>query len=87
MIKGMKLTTSGEISKNANTLSDEEINEILKLTHEKIINAMNNILEGKFDINPKVLNNKNLSCEYCKFKDICYHTEKDLVYLSNDNNV
>ena len=81
MIKGMKLTKDGELSKTSNTLSDEEINDILKLTHEKIINAMNNILEGNFDINPKILNNKNMSCEYCSFKDICYHKEKDNVYL------
>ncbi len=86
MIRGMKLTSSGEISKTSNTLSDDEINDILKLTHEKIINAMNNILEGKFTINPKVLNGKNVSCEYCKYKDICYHDEKDLVYLGGDDN-
>ena len=86
MIRGMKLTKDGEISKLANILSDEEIEKILKLTHEKIINAMNNILEGNFSINPKILNNKNMSCEYCKFKDICYHNEKNTVYLS-DNEV
>ena len=84
MIRGMKLTKDGEISKLANTLSDEEIDEVLKLTHEKIINAMNNILEGDFSINPKILNNKNMSCEFCKFKDICYHDEKNNVYLSDN---
>lgn len=83
MIKGMKLTKDGEFYQYANTLSDDEIDEILKLTHEKIINAMNNILEGSFNINPKILNNKNMSCEYCKFKDICYHNEKDNMYLDN----
>ena len=86
MIKGMKITKDGEISKTANVLTDEEIKEILKLTHEKIINAMNNILDGKFDINPKILNNKNISCEYCKYGDICYHTEKNNVYLGGDEN-
>ena len=84
MIRGMKLTKNGEISKLANTLSDEEIDEVLKLTHEKIINAMNNILEGNFSINPKILNNKNMSCEFCKFKDICYHDEKNNVYISDN---
>lgn len=81
MIRGMKLTREGEIIKSANTLSDEEINEILKLTNNKIIEAVNNILESNFSINPKILNNKNVSCEYCTYKDICYHTEKDNVYL------
>lgn len=81
MIRGMKLTREGEIIKSANTLTDEEINEILKLTNSKIIEAANNILESNFSINPKILNNKNVSCEYCTYKDICYHTEKDNVYL------
>ncbi len=81
MIHGMKLTKDGEISRVSNVLSDDDIDKILELTHEKIINAMNNILEAKFDINPKILNNHNMSCEYCTFKDICYHTEKDNVYL------
>ncbi len=83
MIRGMKITKDGEIAKNANTLSDEEIDEVLKLTHEKIIDAMNNILEGKFMINPKILNGKNVSCEYCKYQDICYHTEINNIYLDS----
>ena len=81
MIRGMKLTKDGEISKNSNVLSDEEINEILKLTNNKIMEAVNSILESNFAINPKILNNKNVSCEYCTYKDICYHTEKDNIYL------
>ena len=86
MIRGMKLTKDGEISKNSNTLSDEEINDILMITHEKIINAMNNILLGNFIINPKIINNKNMSCEYCKYKDVCYHNERNNVYLGGDEN-
>ena len=81
MIKGMKLNKDGSFYQYANVLSDEEIDEILKLTHEKIINAMNNILEGNYNINPKILNYKNVSCENCSFKDICYHQEKDNEYL------
>ena len=81
MIRGMKLTKEGEIIKSANTLSDDEINEILKLTNDKIMEATKKILNSEFDINPKILNKKNVSCEYCTYKDICYHTEKDNVYL------
>ncbi len=84
MIRGMKLTKDGEISKQANVLSDDEIKEILDITHEKIINAMNNILEGNFFVNPKIIDNKNVSCEYCSFKDICYQEEKNNIYLKVD---
>lgn len=85
MIRSMKITKEGEINKNASTLSDSEIEDILKLTHEKIMDAMSNILEGNFDINPKILNSRNVSCEYCKYKDICYRTDKDNKILKDDN--
>ena len=32
---------------------------------------------------PKILNNRNVSCEYCKYQDICYHSEKNYVYLDS----
>ena len=85
MIKGIKLNKNGEFNKNANVLSDEEIDEIIKLTEEKIIKAMDDILNGVFDINPKILNGKNVSCEFCDFKDICYLDDKNKVYLVSHN--
>lgn len=83
LIKGMKINKDRTISKLSKVLSDEEINEMMKLTHEKIMEAVNNILEGNFSINPKILNGKNVSCEHCHFKDICYHDDKNNVYLKD----
>ena len=83
MIKGMQTTQSGAFHARSKVISDEEIKELVNKTHEKIVEAMNDILSGKFPINPKILKGKNKSCEYCEFKDICYHTEKDLVYLDD----
>ena len=51
--------------------------------NKKIIDAMNNILEGNFMINPKIINGKNVSCEYCKYQDICYHNENNNIYLDS----
>lgn len=85
MIKGLKLTKDGNLSKVANVLSDDEINEILKITENKIKAAMEEILGCNFLINPKILNHENVSCQYCKFNDICYLEEKDFVYLSENN--
>ena len=84
MIKGLKLNKDGSISKLAKVLSDNDVDEIMKLTHEKIMEAVNNILDGKFMINPKILNGKNISCEYCHFKDICYHQDKNNIYLKDE---
>ena len=57
---------------------------MMMIVHEKIMEAVNNILEGNFSINPKILNSKNVSCEYCHFKDICYHDERNNEYLKDE---
>ncbi len=84
MIKGMKVTKEGNFSNHAKVLSDDEINDIISKVEEKILLAMEDILKAKFNINPKIINGKNVSCEHCKFKDICYHEEKNNVYLETE---
>ncbi len=81
MIHGMKINKDGNFARYANTLSDDEINNIIRLTEEKIYEAMNNILEGNFMINPKIIDGENISCAFCKFGDICYHKEENNCYL------
>ena len=27
------------------------------------------------------INNENVSCKFCKYKDICYKKEQDIIYL------
>lgn len=84
MIKGMKVKADGELASTSNSLSDEEIKSIETMVHDKIMEAMNNILKADFSINPKIKNNLNLSCGFCKFRDICYRNEKDYVYLKDE---
>ena len=48
---------------------------------EKIDTASKDILDGKFDINPKVIKNVNKGCMYCKYRDICYMKNEDIVNL------
>lgn len=87
MIKGLKLNKDQTISKNSNTLNETDINNIISLCDSKIKEAMNGILSGSFNINPKIKKCINMSCQYCKFKDICYKRDKDYVYLeSGDTN-
>ena len=43
--------------------------------------AVKNILEGNFYINPKILDGENVSCKFCKFSDICYKKEDNNIYL------
>lgn len=81
LIKGMKINKDGSFSRYSKVLDDREFNAISDYTEEKINDAINSILKGDFSIDPKVIDRKNVSCCYCKFKDLCFQTNHDLVYL------
>ena len=80
VIKSMKYTDKG-FSRFSKVLSDSDVYHIITYTKKEIIKDMNDILQGDFKINPKIYDGKNISCEYCNFKDICYKSQKDVVYL------
>ena len=79
-IKSMKYSDKG-FSRYTKLISDEQLYNLLKYTKDYINTTTDNILEGDFSINPKYYDGKNISCEFCKFKDLCFTSEKDLVYL------
>ena len=80
VIKSMKYTDKG-FSRFSKVLSDSDVYHIITYTKKEIIKDMNEILQGDFNINPKIYDGKDISCEYCNFKDICYKSQKDVVYL------
>ena len=80
VIKSMKYTDKG-FSRFSKVLSDSDVYHIITYTKKEIIKDMNEILQGDFKINPKIYDGKDISCEYCNFKDICYKSQKDVVYL------
>lgn len=80
VIKSMKYTDKG-FSRFSKVLSDSDVYHIITYTKKEIIKDMNDILQGDFNINPKIYDGKDISCEYCNFKDICYKSQKDVVYL------
>jgi len=80
LIHSMKVTNKG-FGPYSKVLTEKQIDNIVKLTDNKINECGNAIINAKFDINTKRINNKNIGCEYCKFKDICFVTNKDFVEL------
>ena len=76
LIKSMKLTSKG-FSSYAKVFSETEMDDILEIAKTKIDEAVNNILNGNFKINPKELKFENIGCKFCKYKDLCYMTESD----------
>ena len=71
-------------NRNYISYDNEEFKNNIETTSKIINEACNQIQDGNFKINPKVIQNKVDSCKYCKYKDICYMTYKDIVYLKED---
>lgn len=80
VVKSLKTSNKGFYA-YSKIINEDTLNRLVSMTEEKIIEAKDNILEANFTINPKKIGNKNLGCEFCKFNDICYHSEKDIVSL------
>lgn len=79
-IKGMKKTKNG-FGPYSKIVTYSKIEEVTQIVDNKIKEAIANIEEAKFDINPKMLDGKNKSCSFCEYKDICFMTSDNLVYL------
>ena len=84
VIDGIKVNNDGSFSANSlkHMLNDDEINKVIDITKEKIDETINNILESKFDINPKY-DGSNIGCEFCKYKDLCFMKEYDFVKIKS----
>ena len=84
-IYGMKLKKDGSFMGYSKVLSESEIDEFIEIVSnniDKMIEALNNC---EFDINPKKIKNKNIGCEYCSFKDICYVNNSNIVELESED--
>ena len=46
--------------------------------------SIDNILSCDFNINPKRYKNVNISCKFCKYKDICYMSNEDIVDIKEE---
>ena len=80
-IKSMKVKTDGDFYYYSKVLTNDEIDKLIDIVDNNINECIHNIEEGNFTINPKEIDNKNIGCNYCKFKDICFMSHKDIVNL------
>ena len=48
---------------------------------EKIRMVSDNIKNNNFPINPKISFGKDIGCQFCKFKDICFVNNVDKVEI------
>ena len=80
VIKSLKYGTNG-FYKYSKTINKKELEKLIKLVDIKIDEARDNILEVKFDINPKKIGDENIGCQNCKYKDLCFMNDSNLVEL------
>lgn len=80
-IKSMSYTEEKGFATNAKIINNDTLYNLVKYTKNYIDKTTDQILASDFSINPKVYTGKNISCEFCSFKDLCYTKESDLVYL------
>ena len=86
IIKSMKTTSNG-FSNYAKVISSDQIDLLNKIIDKNIKDAAKNIMDAKFDINPKEIDGKNYGCEFCNYKDICYMKNDDIVSLQKPENI
>ena len=80
IIKALRVSSKG-FYYYSKVLNSEEINTITDIVDSKIKEAFKSIRDCNFDINPKRIGNNLKGCEYCKYFDLCYRKEKDIVNL------
>lgn len=86
VIKSLRTSSKG-FYYYSKMINDEEIDILYNVVDSKIKKASKDILDAKFDINPKEMNNENIGCSFCKYKDICFMKPKDTVTLKEIKNI
>lgn len=80
-VKGLSVKKDGELSSRSKILSDSEVEDIINSIDKTLEKCLRTIDSNSFDIAPKIINNKNISCEFCAFKEVCFVSPSDYVYL------
>ena len=83
IIKGLKTLKDGSFAKSSKVLSNKVIDKIIKDTELMILTVISKIKDNNFEINPKIDNDKKISCEYCKFRDICFVKSDDYIKIES----
>ena len=82
IVKGLKKTKEGSFYATSKVLSCEEVDKVYNITKNIIDNTYKMILDGYFPIEPKLIDKRYNSCEFCKYNDLCFKTYKDVKRIS-----
>ena len=81
LVKGLKVKNDDTYYASSKVLSNDSINNLITFAINKVRECIDGVVNARFDINPKNIGGKNVGCEYCDYKDICFMKNKDIVYL------
>ena len=81
IIKGLKTLKDGSFSSHSKVLDNSQINLIKDIVGVKIEEVIDKIRNNDFTINPKIDGDKNIGCDFCKFRDICFVNKKNYVAI------
>ncbi len=79
-IKGLKQNKSGEYKSSA-LISKVVFEKMIKVQEELLQDAIKDIKNLNFVINPKDINGVDCSCTYCDYSSICFKKYKDIKIL------
>ena len=78
-ISGMRVKNDGEFYNYTKTLDDDVLDLLIDYIDKIIDEDISSIIEGDFSINPKQIGIELVGCNYCKYSDICYRKNEDIV--------
>ena len=80
-IKSMKYNPEKGFGTYTKIIDDDTMINMVKYMDKHIKDKTNEILEGDFEIDPKIYDGKNISCKFCEFKDLCFMSNSNIKYL------
>ncbi len=80
IVRSLK-TSSKRFYAYSKVIDNENIDKIVNIIENKIRENAKDIEEAKFDINPKKQKDDLIGCKFCKFNDICFRKEEDIVKI------
>ena len=87
LIKSMKYNEDKGFYSYTKLINDDTMYQLIRYSKNIIEKNSKDILDSKFDINPKVYNNENISCKYCQYKDLCFMKPDNIIYLDKVENL
>lgn len=85
-IKSLRKGKNG-FYKYAKVLNEEKFQYLENLVHKKIEEADFKIRNAQFMIQPKRIGKNLVGCDFCKYKDICFRREENIVSLKEYKNL